>query len=297
MKTQNNNFLMLVERAMQLKERAHMRPVIEKELLHYDILFALDNAALLDKLTFQGGTSLRLCYGSPRFSEDLDFAGGHNFETQNLISMKNCIEEYLGKRYGLEVTVKEPHEMLQEAENRNIKISKWQIRIVTHPERRDLPKQMIKIEVGNIPAYTREPRQLQHNYDFLPDGYSDTLVMTETLDEIMADKLISLVNCQAYIRHRDIWDLHWLKQQGSMIDVSLVRQKISDYRVENYPIKAKKMINNLHDIIYGKEFREQMSRFLPMDVQERTLLKEKFNMFLEIEINIMLDNLIKAMGS
>ncbi|HET6629122.1 MAG TPA: nucleotidyl transferase AbiEii/AbiGii toxin family protein, partial [Woeseiaceae bacterium] len=46
------------------------RPVVEKELLHYDILFALDTEGLLDPLTFQGGTSLRLCYGAQRFSED-----------------------------------------------------------------------------------------------------------------------------------------------------------------------------------------------------------------------------------
>jgi hypothetical protein len=63
------DFQALVEQAMTFPGRHHMRPVIEKELLYYDILFALDNENLLDKLTFQGGTSLRLCYGSPRFSE------------------------------------------------------------------------------------------------------------------------------------------------------------------------------------------------------------------------------------
>ena len=54
-----------------------MRPVIEKEILHYDILFCLDQAGLLKDLVFQGGTCLRLCYGANRFSEDLDFAGGN----------------------------------------------------------------------------------------------------------------------------------------------------------------------------------------------------------------------------
>lgn len=62
-----NDFNKLVDRAMSVDGRAHMRPVIEKELLHYDILFALDKAGLLETLTFQGGTSLRLCYGSSRF--------------------------------------------------------------------------------------------------------------------------------------------------------------------------------------------------------------------------------------
>lgn len=49
-----------------------MRPVIEKELLHYDILYALDEAWVLDNLVFQGGTSLRLCRESNRYSEYLD---------------------------------------------------------------------------------------------------------------------------------------------------------------------------------------------------------------------------------
>ena len=56
------------------------------------------------------------------------------------------------------------------------------------------------------------------NYDFLPDGYGDTLVLTEARDEIMADKLVSLVNTQRYVRHRDIWDLRWLKQQGAAVN-------------------------------------------------------------------------------
>ncbi len=65
------DFTSMVELAMAAPGRSHMRPVIEKELLHYDILFTLDKDNLLDRLTFQGGTSLRLCHGSPRFSEDL----------------------------------------------------------------------------------------------------------------------------------------------------------------------------------------------------------------------------------
>lgn len=89
-----------------------MRPVIEKELLHYDILFSVDNAGLLDHLTFQGGTSLRLSYGSPRFSEDLYFAGGIDFKTQDLIIMKSCIEKFLGKKYGLEVMLNNSNKII-----------------------------------------------------------------------------------------------------------------------------------------------------------------------------------------
>lgn len=270
------DFDVLVERAMQAGHRAHMRSVIEKELLHYDILFALDQAGLLDQLTFQGGTALRLCYGSQRFSEDLDFVGGSDFAAEKLRDIKSCVVDHVGKRYGLEVHVKEPKELAQEPENRHVNVHKWQIGVTTAPERRDLPRQMIKIEVAGVPAYTRTPQSLRHNYDFLPDGYGDLVILVESTDEILADKLVSLVACTAYIRHRDIWDLYWLQQQGARIDPVLVRNKIRDYGLAGYSALAAQLIDRLPAIIRGKEFRDQMSRFIPQDVQERTLLKDKF---------------------
>lgn len=283
MTTEHKTFDTLVNRAMAIENRTHMRPVVEKELLHYDILFALDQAHLLDHLTFQGGTSLRLCYGSPRFSEDLDFTGGKNFSTAYLINMKDCLEKYLYSRYGLDVSVKEPKDMMMLPEERDVKVDKWQLSITTAPERKDLPKQKIKIEIINIPSYSRSPRPLLHNYDFLPDGYSDTLIMTETIDEIMADKLVSLVNCVRYVRHRDIWDLRWLTQQGAQIQPNFVRDKIKDYRITDYPSKLDNLLGNINKIINGKNFHDEISRFIPIDTQERTIKKDKFLEFLTNE--------------
>lgn len=282
------DFNLLIELAMREEGYSHMKPVIEKELLHYDLLFALDKQGLLDKLTFQGGTSLRLCYGSARFSEDLDFAGGYDFTTSQLMDMKNCIESYIASRYGLEVSVKEPSEMSIEPKYQDIKVDKWQIAITTSPTRKDLPKQKIKIEVCNIPAYTRVPQALNANYDFLPDGYGDFLIMTETLDEIMADKLISLVNTTRYVRHRDIWDLRWLKQRGAKIDKKFILSKIHDYRITDYPAKLDHTIANIEKIIYSEGFHNELSRFIPLDVQERTLKKAKFKDFLINETLLLL---------
>lgn len=278
------NFNLLVDKAMQVTGHSQMRPAIEKELLHYDILFSLDKEGLLDKLTFQGGTSLRLCYGAQRLSEDLDFVGGRDFATSHLLTMKQCLEKYIGERYGLAVTVKKPKDMQTLAQYQDIKVDKWQISITTTPEKRDIPKQRIKLEVANVPAYSRVPLALKQNYDFLPDGYSDTLIMTETLDEIMADKLISLVCCQRYLRYRDIWDLRWLKQQGSRINFEYITSKIQDYKESEYSEKLKELINKIDEIIRSKEFKNEMLRFIPINVIERTLHKDKFIDFLANEI-------------
>ena len=285
------DFNILVELAMREAGYSHMRPVIEKELLHFDLLFVLDKQGLLDKLTFQGGTSLRLCYGSSRLSEDLDFAGGYDFTTSQLMDMKDCIESYITSRYGLEVSVKEPSEMSIEPKYQDINVDKWQITITTSPTRKDLPRQKIKIEVCNIPAYTRVPQALNANYDFLPDGYSDVLIMTESLDEIMADKLISLVNTTRYVRHRDIWDLRWLKQHGATMNKKFILSKIHDYKITDYPTKLEKMMMSIDEIIYSDRFHNELSRFIPLDVQERTLKKEIFKDFLINETKLLLSEL------
>ncbi|WP_145520497.1 nucleotidyl transferase AbiEii/AbiGii toxin family protein [Yersinia mollaretii] len=274
------DFDSLVAAVIQQEGLSALRPVVEKELLHYDILFCLSEAGLLKELIFQGGTSLRLCYNSNRFSEDLDFAGGPGFCSANLSEMKSCIEAYLGNRYGLEVTVKEPKELCIEPEYSEIKVDKWQISVTTAPEQRDIPRQRIKIEIANIPAYTSSIRQLARNYTVLPDGYSDTLISVETLEEVMADKLVSLPASTRYIRYRDMWDLVWLKQQSTSVNSGLVNKKLTDYKTDNFEEKLQARIDSLAEIISGGKFHEEMKRFIPSHVYEATLAKEGFSQFL-----------------
>jgi len=285
------DFEHLTRLAMSEPGRKHMRPVIQKELLHYDILYSLDNAGLLDQLTFRGGTSLRLCHGSPRFSEELDFVGGKTFTRQQLEPVRECIEHYIGQRYGLKVSVKEPQDLKYEREYADLKIDKWQISVVTAPQHKHIPQQRIKVEVANIDAYSREPKAIRINYTFLPEGYGDILVLTETLDEVMADKLVSLVNTTGYVRNRDIWDLRWLKQQGAELRADWVINKIRDYRIDGYTEKLSRMLERLPEIIEGEVFQREILRFIPQEVADRTLKKPRFNQFLSTEVSGILQKL------
>lgn len=152
--------------------------------------------------------------------------------------------------------------------------------MVTAPENKSMPKQRIKLEVANIPAYTKQPLALQANYPFLPSGYGDLLVMTETLDEIMADKLISLAATKKYVRNRDIWDLPWLLQQGEKLNIDLVKLKIAAYKLHDYQHMLEDLIEHLPVLVRDESFISKMRRFLPSDVFDRTLGKEKFQVYL-----------------
>ena len=244
----------------------------------------------------QGAIARALCYGSSRFSEDLDFAGGRDFSRARVDGIRASLEGYIGQRYGLEVSVREPNELVDDPGYRGLHVDTWQLSVTTAPTRPDIPRQRIKLEVANVAAYSRVPRSLYVNYDFLPDGYGDTLVLTETRDEIMADKLVSLVNTQRYVRHRDIWDLRWLKQQGVAVNPEWVANKVNDYRIDDYGAKLGEMRGRLPEIIHSAGFANEMGRFLPGDVQQRTLEKPKFLDFLVLEIDGLLAEVRKALG-
>ena len=87
-----NLFDTLVHEALENQpDLAPLKIVVEKELLHHDILRILSENRLLTDLTFIGGTCLRTCYGGIRLSEDLDFTGGKNFSHETLSAMGNII--------------------------------------------------------------------------------------------------------------------------------------------------------------------------------------------------------------
>jgi predicted nucleotidyltransferase component of viral defense system len=287
----------IVDDIMMQPGLSAMRPVVEKEILHYDIFQALDQAKLLKNLVFQGGTSLRLCRGSNRFSEDLDFAGGAEFDAAMLANMKEAIESHIGGRYGLLVRVKEPTERSLKNESNNIWVNKWQVSVETAPARRDLPQQRIKIEVANIPAYTSELLPLKINYPQL-QGYGGIIfTRTETINEVLADKVLAFPACIKVIRHRDIWDIAWLIQQGAKLDTDMVKKKIVDYKTQSYESCLHEAIIKLPGIILSAEFQQQMRRFIDAETIARTLANDEFLAYLIDTISAVFNAMVVSFDS
>ncbi|BDW10066.1 nucleotidyltransferase [Polynucleobacter sp. SHI8] len=277
--TEREDFEKLVDRAMDNPTLTAMRPVVEKELLHYEIFQALDREGLLKDLVFQGGTALRLCRGSDRFSEDLDFAGDIDFSAEKMEKIKDCVEKRIGDRFGLNVAVSPKP---AKASVGSVKVDKWWISIETTPENRSMPQQKIKIEIANIPAHTKELLPLLANYDSVR-ALPTVLVNTESLDEIMADKILafptSLINNEgnsviisdSKIRHRDIWDLAWLARQGAKLNPNLVVVKIGDYGIRDFDRLLGIAIELIPAIVKDRQFKAQMSRFIDSAIVDKML--------------------------
>ena len=252
-----------------------MRPVVEKELLHYDILFALQKGGFLEGLVFQGGTALRLCHGSPRFSEDLDFAGGAGFTGAHLAPLAGHLKDYLSRRHGLAVEVRPPAALRDTPGRADVTVEKWRISVVTQPGDHAVPHQRIHLEIAGVPSHANELRLLARNYDFLPDGYGDMMIRVETKEEILADKLIAFpAGLPAHVRWRDIWDIHWLGRQGADDPAGLVRAKAGDYGIEDLGGLLEAAAARLPELIRSGGFAKEMERFLTDTVAERTFRTE-----------------------
>lgn len=276
MDNRKNEFVQLVNRAVGDSKFSHMRNAIEKELLIYNILFCLEQHGLLDNIIFHGGTLLRLGHGGERLIENLEFVAGEEFSPSDFSPIKLVIEEFFFDRFGLNAEVIEPIIASGDLESRGITVIRRRVDVTINPERRELPKQRIKIEFANVPAHTKEIISVRTHYDFLPDGYDDVLIISVALKEVMADKLISLPATTREIQYRDIWDLYWLVRRRTEVDTNLVKQKITDYHLSDYTDSLNRTIERFPDIVNSSEFHVELQKLLPSDVFDRTLRKEKF---------------------
>lgn len=255
-------FDQLVDEAISRQQPlAALRMVVEKELLHHDILRILSQAGLLAKLTFIGGTCLRACYGSNRLSEDLDFTGGADFSRDALSAMAEILKVSLKEKYGLEVEVSEP---TREVGN----VDTWKLKLQTRPDRKDIPAQRINIDVCAIPSYLPRPMMLLNPYG-VEMGTGGLIVQAEGLDEIFVDKLVAFALRPGRIKNRDLWDIAWLHQQGVKPKLELLPLKLKDHHsdTEVFLRLFDERLQLLRtDAKVAAEFRQEMRRFLPAEL-------------------------------
>jgi predicted nucleotidyltransferase component of viral defense system len=240
-----------------------LRPVVEKEILHHEILSVLSSGAMLDNLVFMGGTCLRACYGSQRLSEDLDFAANRDFSKKDFVFLKNELEDRLKNKYGFTVDVQEPHRDTGDTNT-------WKIRVDTRPESAHLPAQRINIDICSIPALNPVPSLLINHYkgDL---GTSSLILQVETREEILADKYIALALRPNRLKFRDIWDMVWLERQGVIISYSHITRKLDLRKIDygDFTYKLEQRAGSLN--LLQNEFIKEIKRFLPLPVVQDSL--------------------------
>lgn len=265
-------FDQLVDTALRTRaDLATLRSVVEKELLHHDILREMSEAGLLAGLTFIGGTCLRACYGSQRLSEDLDFTGGRDFKKEDLAELARVLTDRLQTRYGLPVSVSEPVKT-------GGKVSTWKLTIETRPGQKHLPAQRIHLDICAIPSHDPRPMMLRNLYG-IDLGTSGLILQAQSREEILADKIIALAFRENRIKNRDLWDIAWLTQHGIELSTRLIPIKIRDHqreKAEFVTLLTERTAALQTQPAMREDFMKEMRRFLPAATVRDTIENEAY---------------------
>lgn len=158
-------------------------------------------------LVFQGGTSLHLAYGSPRYSEDLDFLVNSSL---NLQSIAKAVQARLeGTSWLVPQGAKLVVSKAKDARNPHTFVV-----AIGGPEL--IGAVRVKVELWRAPESTVNAVKTTVSSIRLASGAASglqTFVPTAELPEIYVDKVFAL-GARPYLKARDVFDLHWLVSHG-----------------------------------------------------------------------------------
>lgn len=172
-----------------------------KEILQEIALYGLANASFFDKAIFHGGSALRILYGLPRFSEDLDFLLKYPDPSFKWEPYLNAVTSTC-RQFGVhpEVTDKSRVDsMVKKMFLKDDSIGKIiSLSFPHHPGK----KIAIKFEIDTNP-----PAGSNTEIKFLefPLDYS---IVAQDLSSSFAGKCHALL-CREYIKGRDWYDFTW----------------------------------------------------------------------------------------
>lgn len=235
------------------KNQTGVFPNIVREYFQHEFLSDLYKLPGAEKLMFKGGTALRIVYGSPRFSEDLDF------------SLFGVVQHRI-RAFAEELFVK----VLVEIERVGIKVELGDKSNATTGGYIGIASfslheyQPVNVEI-NISS--RNGRDLRGEMDSIVSEFAPAYnIIHLPQNELVDEKIFGALRERK--KPRDFYDLYFMMRKGML------------------SIDQKKRLAGLKDeIVDGAnkiDFRGELGAFLPADQQ--SIIRD-FTRMLEAEIN------------
>ena len=212
------------------------------------------------QLAFQGGTSLHLAHGSPRFSEDLDFLVDASLNLDSVddgVRRRLSASEWLPEDMQITVSKTKSRQRLRTFE-------------VTAAGANVLGAARVKVEMWQTPALTMQSLGIVVKPVRLARGPltgAQTFVPTVDIRDIFVDKVFALA-ARSYLKARDVFDLYWISKShsGLCFDAEDLSRRFDIYpgeTVHDWLRKAEE-----RDVLLGEEkaleaATQDLKRWLP----------------------------------
>ncbi len=210
----------------RLAEYAATNPIEEenalKEIIQEIMLFALWQADFFEVAAFQGGTSLRILHGLPRFSEDIDFI---LLEPSPTFAWTPYLEKLTEtcQEFGIELGVADKARMEQRVKRALIKDTSIANQLnLNFMDIKNGRKLTIKLEIDCDP-----PAGSGFDYTYL-NFPVDFEVCHQDMSSNFALKVHALL-CRDYLKGRDWYDFNWYIAQGITPNIQLLQNALIQY--------------------------------------------------------------------
>lgn len=237
-----------------------------KEILQEIALYTLSTTNFFTKAAFQGGTSLRILYQLPRFSEDLNFIllkPDNNFNWQPYVEAIISGFELFGIKPEV-IDRGKADKTIQKLFLKDNSIGKVINLNYNHLANKKLT---IKLEIDINP-----PAKSEVEMKFL-DFPMDCGVLTQDLSSNFAGKCHALL-CRTYIKGRDWFDFSWYVARSTPINFNFLSEAID----QNGPWAGQKLIldkkwlidqllNRINQIDWNQA-KVEMQRFISKEQQK-----------------------------
>ncbi len=237
-----------------------------KEMLQEIALYALWRGGFFEVAAFQGGTSLRILHGLPRFSEDLDFIllkpdpafqWSHYFDTLTEVLAQFGVRCDLSDRSRMDNAVRQAL-LKDNSIGRQLDLSFFDA---------DTPRKLkVKLEID-----TRPPAGTGTRWHYL-DFPVDFEVCAQDLPSNFALKLHALL-CRPYLKGRDWFDFAWYCKQETRPNMPHLAQALNQagpWQDQDPPVDAQWLVAALHTKIKTIDWSlaaQDVAPFLPATEQ------------------------------
>ena len=237
----------------------HAKRALESELLSMAVFDVINRFGLLpEDAVFIGGTALRLCHGSPRFSEDLDFHTP-TFAPRTLDRETLAVETE--RITGCGISVSTPT-------GSGSTLARVSAEVPGRDRSQRRPR--MKIDLGEGIQVDARPEiiTLRMAGGLVPgmgdvgDAFS---FGTSSKEEIFADKHMALVGRRRRIKHRDMFDILWLRHRGVDLRPDMVAAKVAGENKAEFAAILRQRAKAGRDAISNGSYQAEMEHFLPSD--------------------------------
>jgi len=241
-----------------------------RECFQKIILYSISRLGIESYYVFQGGTALRLFYGSPRHSLDMDYT----------LVMRSLEESKRDSRAILSVVsrVMTPYEVSVSLTREKMLTGEGFYRYFLVFDMLKWLKRKIKIKLEIVRRSYQDIRFSRKILNIRFPMSTSIGVVVKSPSQLLADKVASLAGGyhRGYIRWRDIFDIYWLSTRSKAeIDVAYLLQEFGSF-IEK-PEDIASLAKEIRELLSRGDFTEirtELERLLHRTLLEDELVRE-----------------------